>query len=226
MKKLIAIGFVLVLALYNFNILSRAQDTSASGEEGGNFVIGLIEDSIINDASQEMSEILKDIAAAAKQSGQSKDVKPLIRSMKRNLDALRYASKSLPPGKCRIRLDEDKLQKFLDKIDKFDDNLCDDQTPVSSRLVFDPMFEQKVCVVGSPDFLMCACPHYPNRPECKGYMSGSDKPDCFAKEDFEPIFARLANQYGSLADAALVDSNMNGKPDACENNGKLPGKKN
>lgn len=79
MKKLISVIFVLILALYNFSIFSRAQSegSSVSTEGGENLVLGLIEDSIIRDASQEVSEILKDLAAAARRSGQSKDVKPL-----------------------------------------------------------------------------------------------------------------------------------------------------
>lgn len=222
MKKLIAISVVLVLALYNFNILSRAQDSEGSGEEGGNLVLGLIEDSIIKDASQEVSTILKDLAAAARQSRQSKDIKPLIRSIKRNLDAFRYASKSLPPEKCAVRLNEASLQKVFDRLDEYDKKLCDN-LPTPSRLTFDTRFKQKVCVVGSPDFLMCACPHYPNRPECKGYMSASDEPDCFSNEHFETFLNIVESGYERLANAALVDSNMNGKPDACENNGKLPG---
>ena len=225
MKKLIVISLVLVLALYNFNILSRAQSEgdSVSTEEGGIIVVGLIEDSIIRDASQEVSEILKDLATAARTSGQSKDVKLLIRSINRNLDALRFASRSLPPDKCAVRINEAKIQKILAKLDKFNENLCDDQNPTLSSLTFDSRFKQKVCVVGSPDFLMCACPHYPNRPECKGYMSAPDEPTCFAKKDFEPVFNSLADGYENLANAVLVDSNMNGKPDACENNGQLPG---
>lgn len=136
---------------------------------------------------------------------------------------MKYASQSLPPEKCAIGLNENSIQKIFAKLDRFENNLCDNQNPTLSRLIFDPMFKQKVCVVGSPDFLMCACPHYPNRPECKGYMSAPDEPKCFAKEDFEPIFNSVADNYENLANAALVDSNMNGKPDACENNGKLPG---
>jgi hypothetical protein len=223
MKKLIAIGFVLVLALYNFNILSRAQDSSVSGEEGGNPVLGLIEDSIIRDASQEMSEILKDLAAAARQSGQSKDIKPLIRSIRRNLDALKYASRSLPPEKCALRLNEATIQKTLTKLEKFDDNLCDNQDVTPSNFTFDPRFEQKVCVVGSPNFFMCICPHRPKYPGCKEYLSNSDEPTCFANEEFEPFFNSVAVGYENLSIAALADSNMNGKPDACENNGELHG---
>ncbi len=223
MKKLIVISFILVLTLCNFSILSRAQSegSSISTEQGGAIVVGLLEDSIIRDASQEMSEILKDLAAAARRSGQSKDVKPLIRSITRNLDALRFASRSLPPDKCAVRMSEAKIQQILARLDKFEDEFCDDQNPTPSRLTFDPMFN-KVCVQGSPNFLMCICPHYPNRPECKGYMSSPDKPKCFAKEDFEPILNSVADNYDSLANAALLDSNMNGKPDACENNGELP----
>ena len=225
MRKLIAISLVLVLTLCNFSILSRAQSGggSISTEEGGTLVVGLIEDSIIRDASQEVSEILKDLAAAARRSGQSKDVKPLIRSIKRNLDAFRFASRSLPPEKCAVRLSESKIQKVLDTLNKMNDNLCDDQTPAPSRLNFDLIFERKTCVIGSPDFFRCICPHSPNYPGCKEYLSGSSKPKCFAKEDFEPLFNSVANGYEKLANAALEDLNMNGKPDACENNGKLLG---
>ena len=225
MKKLIAISLTLILALCNFNIFSRAQSEGGpvSTEEGGTLVLGLIEDSIIRDASQEVSEILKDLAAAARRSGQAKDVKPLIRSIKRNMDAFRFASQSLPSEKCAVRLNEASIQKIFDKLDKIDNNLCDDQTPTSSRFTFDHMSERKTCIVGSPDFFKCICPHSPNYPGCKEYLSGSSEPKCFAKEDFEPLFNSVADGYEKLANAALEDLNMNGKPDACENNGKLPG---
>ncbi|OGI20647.1 MAG: hypothetical protein A3B68_08845 [Candidatus Melainabacteria bacterium RIFCSPHIGHO2_02_FULL_34_12] len=212
MKKLIVISFVLVLVLYNFNILSRAQDSSVSGEEGGNFVLGLIEDSIIRDASQEMSDILKDLAAEARRSGQSRDLKPLIRNIKRNLAALNHANRSLPPNKCAITLDINSLQRLSARLDKLDDNLCDSHNPAPSRLTFDFMFEQKTCVVGSPDFLKCICPHRPKYPGC----------DCLENRDFEPIFDSLADRYETIANAALVDTDMNGFPDACENNRGLP----
>ena len=221
MKKLITMSLVLVLALCNFSIPLRAQ--SVSNEEGGTLVVGLIEDSIIRDASQEMSEILKDLAAAARRSGQSKDVKPLIRSIKRNMDALRFASRSLPPAKCAVRLNDASIQKIFDKLDKIDNNLCDDQTPRLSSLTVDHLLERKTCVTGSPDFFKCACPHYPNYPGCKEYLSGSSEPKCFAKADLEPLFNSVADSDENLANAALEDLNMNGKPDACENDGKLPG---
>lgn len=144
-------------------------------------------------------------------------------SIIRDLDALRYASRSLPPEKCAIRLDETIFQKELVKLEKLNDNLCDNETPTASRLIFDPRFEQKTCVVGTPNFFMCICPHRPNYPGCKEYLSDSDKPKCFEKESFEPTFNFLANNLEKLATNALVDSNMNGKPDVCENNGKLPG---
>ncbi|MBI3308079.1 MAG: hypothetical protein HYZ79_01745 [Candidatus Melainabacteria bacterium] len=212
MKKLIAVSFVLVLVLYNFNILSRAQDSFGSGEEGGNLVLGLIEDSIIRDASQEMSDILKDLAAEARRSGQSRDMQPFIRSIKRNLAALNHANRSLPTKKCAITLDIDSLQRLSVRLDKLADNLCDDPNSTPSRLTFDPMFEQKTCVVGSPNFLKCICPHRPKYPGC----------DCFANRDFEPFFDSLANRYETVANAALVDTDMNGFPDACENNRGLP----
>ena len=221
MRKLIAISLVLVFALCNLR--AQSEDSSVSGEEGGNLVLGLIEDSIIKDASQELSEILKDLAVAARRSGQSKDVKPLIRSMKRNMDAFRFASRGLPPEKCAVRLNEALIQKLFEKLDKIDNNLCDDQTTISSRLTFDDVLERKTCVVGSPDFFKCACPHYPKYPGCKEYLSGSSEPKCFPKEDFEPIFDSIANGLERIANATLEDLNMNGKPDACENNGKLPG---
>ena len=225
MKKLIAISLGLVLVLCNFNGFSRAQSQSGpvSTEEGGTIVVGLIEDSIIRDASQEMSEILKDLATAARKSGQSKDVKPLIRSIKRNMDALRFASRSLPPEKCAVRLNDASIQKIFDRLDKINNDLCDDQTPTVSSLTVDHLLERKTCVTGSPNFFKCACPHYPNYPGCKEYLSGSSEPTCFAKEDFEPLFNSIADGYENLADAALEDLNMNGKPDACENNGKLSG---
>lgn len=207
MKKLISISFVLVLALCNFNILSRAQS-----EEGGNFVLGLLEDSIIRDASQEMSDLLKDLAAEARRTGQSRDIKPLIRSIKRNLAALNHANRSLPPKKCAITLDIDSLQRLSDRLDKLDSNLCGNQNPTPSRLTFDQMLERKTCVVGSPDFLKCICPHRPKYPGC----------DCLENRDFEPIFDSLANRYETIANAALVDTDMNGFPDACENNRGLP----
>ena len=225
MRKLIVISFILVLAFCNFSVLSRAQDEggSVSTEGGGTLVLGLIEDSIIRDASQEVSETLKDLAAAARRSGQSKDVKPLIRSIKRNMAAFRFASRSLPAEKCAVRLNEASIQKIFDKLDKIDDNLCDDQPPTISSLTINHLLERKTCVVGSPNFFKCVCPHYPNYPGCMGDMSSSNEPTCFAKEDFEPIFGSITDNYENLANAALEDLNMNGKPDACENNGKLPG---
>ena len=36
------------------------------------------------------------------------------------------------------------------------------------------------------------------------------------------VFNNLGDCYERLADAALVDSDMNSKLDACKNNGKLP----
>ena len=224
MRKLIAVSLVLVLALCNLR--AQSKNGPVTTEEGGTIVLGLVEDSIIRDASQEMSEILKDLAAAARRSGQSKDVKPFIRSLKRNLDALRFASRSLPSKKCAVRLNEASIQKIFDKFDKIDNNLCDDQTPTLSSLTVNHLLERKTCVVGSPDFFKCACPHYPNYPGCKEYLSGSSEPKCFAKEDFEPIFNSVADSYENLATAALEDLNMNGIPDACENNGKLPGEEN
>jgi hypothetical protein len=116
-------------------------------------------------------------------------------------------------------LDEESVQEILVHANKFEDNLCDNQTPTSSSLTFDPMFN-KVCTVGSPDFFMCICPHRPNYPGCKEHMSDPDKPDCYENEHFESYVNILSGILEDLGTKALEDVNMNGLPDACENNGR------
>ena len=107
----------------------------------------------------------------------------------------------------RVFGNEAGILRLLSRADKLQGKLCSNVTPTVSR-TFHPMFGQRQCVIGSPNFKDCVCMSHPDDPVC----------DCLSDKDFALILERTENLFNDVASALANDSDSNGLPDFCQNN--------
>ncbi|GEM_PF-5068094 len=230
MKKNILISLVSIFIFCSLNLQVSSQ--TDAGDVAAGIFLGAIEDDLIKEGAQEISEIAQDLANAAKQSGQKKNVGPFLRSLKRNADALVRASQLLPPERCGKTFNNKNvdLQNLISKVEKFQERLCSEVNPTVPSRTFHPL--AKHCK--SPFDVKCVCGHHPDGPGCSslgmsgGGMSGGEtseempesesQPPCLSDEDFAEQLEGVEEILQSFSEGIVKDSNGNGLPDACENN--------
>lgn len=218
MKKIIWLPIIISSLLISLNSIAKPvlAQGSASGEVGANIIIGLIEDQLMKESAEEVSNILKDMRDAAKEAGAIRDTSRLLSTIDRNTGALLKAAQHMPLTRCKHLISEAKIQQIIGSIDKFNSMLCNNMN-ARQRTYFYPM--AKHCI--SPNDLACVCSHpsHRNAPACAG-ITGPEEPMCLSDDDFADSLNRLAEIFDDNIDNITHDDNDNGMPDICENNRK------
>lgn len=232
MKKVILVSLVLIFVFCSFSISTKGQSDTDAGDVAVGIFLGSIEDELIQESAQEMKQIAKELAKAAKESGATKSVLPFVNSLSRNAKELVRTSQHLSVKKCdnSATFREANVQIIISKANKLQEKLCSNVNAARVDVTFYPM--AKHCIIGSPNFQKCLCGHHPGSPGCGGTSSmsggmhgGSEpsepkEPECISDEDFASRLTRLEDIFNELVSTLTKDSNGNGLPDFCENNKK------